>query len=348
MSTLHLFNPSHDEALASNSPYYYPSTIARRLAVEWGALPCLWAVPADAVWVSEEHAGYCHGEGARLVTKKQLTPAFWQGIDHIAPWGWDPLVRHQLLKAGAPRHLLPTDAQLESVRHLSSRHTTALLLPKLVERLQSEGLPVTGQSVIAQRWQTVTDLLHTYGQVVVKSLWSCSGRGVFRMEGTPSASDEGRVKRLLREQDGVEVEPFYVCRYNFALEFDALPNGSVRYAGLSVFRASQAGAYGGNLIAPQPMLRRMLFSASTVLNDDRFHRLCSVCEQQLSAHIGANGYCGPLGVDMMLVSAPEGERLHPCVEVNVRRTMGYVAAHWPEGRVVPNELASIFQIVDAE
>ena len=52
--TLHLFNPSHDEALAANFPYYYPSTIARRLQTEWGLLPVLWAQPGDCVLVDED------------------------------------------------------------------------------------------------------------------------------------------------------------------------------------------------------------------------------------------------------------------------------------------------------
>ena len=33
----------------------------------------------------------------------------------------------------------------------------------------------------------------------------------------------------------------------------------------------------------------------------------------------------PLGVDMMIVRGENGYAVHPCVEVNLRRTMGYVA-----------------------
>ena len=42
------------------------------------------------------------------------------------------------------------------------------------------------------------------------------------------------------------------------------------------------------------------------------------------------GYRGPLGIDMMLVrpAAPSSAPLlHPCIEVNLRRTMGHVALH---------------------
>jgi hypothetical protein len=38
-------------------------------------------------------------------------------------------------------------------------------------------------------------------------------------------------------------------------------------------------------------------------------------------------YVGPLGVDMMILSKPDsqGFSVHPCVEINLRRTMGHVA-----------------------
>ena len=38
-------------------------------------------------------------------------------------------------------------------------------------------------------------------------------------------------------------------------------------------------------------------------------------------------YIGPFGVDMMILSKPDnqGFLIHPCVEINLRRTMGHVA-----------------------
>jgi len=36
-------------------------------------------------------------------------------------------------------------------------------------------------------------------------------------------------------------------------------------------------------------------------------------------------YRGPFGLDMMVVKGDGGFLLHPCVEINLRRTMGHVA-----------------------
>ena len=40
---------------------------------------------------------------------------------------------------------------------------------------------------------------------------------------------------------------------------------------------------------------------------------------------GLESYTGPFGVDMMVVAGEKGFLLHPCVEINLRRTMGHAA-----------------------
>ena len=68
---------------------------------------------------------------------------------------------------------------------------------------------------------------------------------------------------------------------------------------------------------------------------------------RLSSYLGKSEfgrYRGPLGVDMMAVAKADGRGflLHPCVEINVRRTMGHVAnAFRPE----PTEPQRLMHIV---
>ena len=94
------------------------------------------------------------------------------------------------------------------------------------------------------------------------------------------------------------------------------------YAGLSLFHTVN-GAYTGNMLATETWKRAALERyVPLALLDAVQSRLC-----QLIGTTFRGRYEGPLGVDMMIVSRPEGEgfALHPCVEVNVRRTMGHVA-----------------------
>lgn len=343
-STLHLFNPSHDEALAAASPYYYPSKIARRLSADWAMLPMLWAEKGDVVYwpddkkeMSQSEEETMRNSGIRMVRRREMTPRFWEGITRIEPWGWDALVCHQLAKMGAPARLLPSAERLEQIRMLSARHTTTAVLPRLIDGLRAQGVPVTGESYIARDEEEVMRLVSKYGRVVVKSLWSCSGRGVFTIDDCPTPSDEGRMSKLLRTQDALEVEPRYEGVMDIALEFDAQASGDVIYRGLSLFLTSPGGGYKANVVAKQEVLQSRLFQSCPVL-EAHFQTLSRECEKVLSEVIGGR-YEGPLGVDMMVIKGDEGKLLlHPCIEVNVRRTMGYVACtmgergieQWPE------------------
>lgn len=327
---LHLFNPSHDEALAANSPYYYPANVARRLQCEQGALPALWAGEGNAVLLSEEsdvpHSGpWC--EGVRFVKPRELKPTFWQELERICPWGWDPLVRHQLQRAGAPERLLPTDSELATIRCLSSRHTTTALLPRFRERLLAQcGLTTVGESVVADTEREAQRLAAQWNGAVAKSLWSCSGRGVFRLNSVPADNDCRRIARLLREQGGVELEPFYTPVLNFALEFEAHPDGSVEPLGVSLFGTNASGGYVGNAVAPQSELRQELANVMH-WSDDVVSKLMAVCAAELESFL-AQRYVGPFGVDMMATAPTEADApavLHPCIELNLRRTMGHVA-----------------------
>lgn len=324
LRTLHVFNPSHDEALAAGTPYYYPSVIARKLASAWALLPALWAKAGDVVWVPNDVPTTSVPDWANHVTllhQSDFKEAFWQTIGNISPWGWDALIHQQLSKAGAPSTLLPSADALAHVRQLSSRHTTSRVLPLLHQLLRSQGIDTVGASHIATSWTDVTHFISQHPHAMAKALWSCSGRGVFRVSNPMSESCTGRVKRLLREQGGIELEPLYHSIMDFALEFEAHPDGRVTYVGISLFHTTSNGGYSGNIIAPQATLQQQLpFSAATL------HTLAEACCTALSQVIDGK-YVGCLGIDMMWATdATHSEPcLHPCIEVNVRRTMGQVA-----------------------
>lgn len=326
---LYLFNPSHDEALAADTPYYYPTKIARRLAVEWGMIPAIWAGEGNAVWIADElkpllaewkDNEWC--KGVRFVCKKEMHADFWLQVEKIEPWGWDPLIRQQLRKAGAPEKLLPTDAELENIRRLSSRETTARLLPLLTADLEEKGMPVVGGSCIVENMDDVLLQLRQWQGGMVKSLWSCSGRGVFHVPSVPSESETGRIARLLREQGAVELEPYYKGVMDFALEFKSDGDGHFTYEGLSLFQTNPLGGYSGNVVTDASALLHKV--ASRLGGQSALDTLVQSCLSRLPEVMG-KGYEGPLGIDMMLAETPDGEALLPCVEVNVRRTMGHVA-----------------------
>lgn len=315
--TLHIFNPSHDEALGFGSPYYVPTKAAQRMAAERCTLPELWAAAGDFILLPDEcERPVASVAGVNYVYKRELTPTLLQQISHIQPWGWDAYLRHTLRRCGVSDELLPTDEYLADLRRLSSRETAVQLL----NALKSANPEYTGDA----HWCTTLDdavtAINRYPQAMVKSPWSSSGRGVFRVDADAfDAPTLQRIANIVRQHGGIAVERYCNRLQDFALEFYAQPDGSIDYAGLSVFNTSVGGNYLNNVTGTQTELKQLLnrHFPWTKIQD------CITLLKQLLPTILNRKYEGPFGIDMMLVNENQNIRLHPCIEINLRNTMGH-------------------------
>lgn len=306
---LHLFNPGHDEALAAHAPAYTDTRAARQLSAELAELPRLWAAGEDAV----------------VPFTPPLKGIDWTRIDEICPWGWNAALCRILAKAGAPPRLLPSPARLERIRQLSSRQHTAKLLTLMHAPACCLGAWLTSTA-------QATRFASEHRGAVFKKPWSSSGRGLSFVGEQLTEAELHRTGRIIAQQGGIEAEPIYQRIQDFALEFTADGTGEMRYDGLSVFVSSGAGRYGGNLIAPDAELLRLL----PPLDAGKLAKLRETATSALETHIGAS-YRGPLGIDMMLFRSSDGEQhINPCVELNLRRTMGHAALAARE-RLCPRE-----------
>lgn len=168
MPTLHIFNPSHDEALAFGRADYCPSRAARRLGDVLADLPRWWATEDDEMLRLPEAMGL-----------DAVAPPDWRRIDRIEPWGWDAHIVGVLQRLGAPERLLPDALRLAHLRSLSSRQSTT----RFLHALNDEVLPVgvlKGNSWWCTTFAEVKSALaHCSGEAMVKQPWSSSGRGVF-------------------------------------------------------------------------------------------------------------------------------------------------------------------------
>ena len=327
--TLHIFNPEHDIALAANLANFTAPHAGRQLRHDLGFIPALWAEEGDSVLVDNpERAAYDYDRFLHAVNRqlkgyapvrKNFLPR-WENkisssdITKIQPWGWDVALKARLKRSGADERLLPTDAQLDVIRQLSHRRTSAQLLPLL----QCEG--TVGESSECHTEEEIHLLLERYGRLVLKAPWSSSGRGLRFVNSTSFTTHQaGWLRNLFATQGSVMAEPFFDKEKDFGMEFYAGDDGSIRYLGLSLFHTAN-GAYTGNILATENKKREMISRYISIeLLDSINENICSSLPAILKG-----GYTGPFGVDMMVV---KGERflLHPCVEINLRRTMGHVA-----------------------
>ena len=323
--TLHVFNPEHDIALASNLPNFTAPRAARGLRSDLGYIPVLWAEDGDAVLVDD--AAYAERQmedlsksldvvlpNVRFVTKALLRNL---KLSSISPWGWDKTLCCELCRNGVSAGLCLSQSELAIIRALSHRELGA----KLLAELRVEG--TVGESVVCHDEDDVIRYLEDHKQIVAKAPWSSSGRGVRMVRiGDYESKLKGWVKNMLKQQGALVAEPYYNKVKDFGMEFFSDGNGTLIFCGLSLFRTEQS-AYAGSIIAPEQVKQSLISRYISVdLLKDIKGKIQVVLAQWLKGK-----YKGPLGVDMMIVKdyLAGGYFLHPCVEVNLRRTMGHVA-----------------------
>ncbi len=327
MYKLHIYNPEHDMSLARNDAFFTPPKAALLMRQRYGHIPALWAEDGDWVLVDDienarrmllDEKGCC--AKVKFVTINDLAKVDEASLPcEIQPWGWDrPLVRKLLNANPLLAPLMPSDAQLDKIRELSSRRFASEEILPLLRSIDSS--LVGEMTVFSSSLDELELLLSTAGALVLKSPWSCSGRGVRMTGNSLTDSERGWCRRVLHEQGCLMVEPLYDRVLDIGAEFMIEKDGRVSYLGMNLFETS-AGAFKNNLSLSPPERRQLLLGyISEELYNKVVGAIQNIASQRLSPH-----YSGPFGVDMMIVKTENGYALHPCVELNLRRTMGHTA-----------------------
>ena len=290
-NTLYIFNPENDMALADGHPGYTPPVQIQQMRRELWWLPQWWAEEDDIVWNGED----------KLTLKDDTI---------ILPWGWSPALCHQLQQAGVQESLLPSRKELEHLRQLSHRQTAVSLLQELRGELPLDG-HFAGKSALCRSIEEAEETANEFGEALLKSPWSSSGRGLMK---TDNPQWKAWATRILKAQRSIVVEQFLHKVTDFALEFWLDGKGGVEYKGLSLFYTNERGAYLGNWVALEGQKLAWLAQYIPLQYLQEIRRWW---EERLKGF----DYEGPVGIDMML--AQEG--ICPCIEVNWRWTMGLVS-----------------------
>lgn len=309
---IHLFNPENDLALALGCPHYTPPPHAQAIHNAGALLPMWWAVEGDMILAPPSLSG----EADRLASRFGLHGAVSAdpGSATVAlPWGWSLDARRQFIRAGVDESVLPDDAAIARMRSLSHRRMSVEILTRL-----ADGSPVPLETTDAE---AVVTMERQHPGCYVKSPWSGSGRGVFCARSLDDGALRRRAEGIIHRQGSVMVELGLDKVLDFAALFHS--DGSrVEFRGLSVFSTEARGMYSGNIVAPQSYLLSRL---AGLIDTDVLMTTIRREEEILTELIGP-AYRGWMGVDMMVYRDPEGTmRVMPCVELNLRMTMGVAA-----------------------
>ena len=323
MAVLHIFNPEHDIALAANLSNFTAPHAGRQLRHDLGYLPAIWATDGYVLVENVEDAKrdfarLMHRPFDRFVEKRQLAKL---DITRVEPWGWDLALRSFLIRYGV--EAVPSEEEIGVIRDLSHRKHAVDLL----RALEMEG--TIGQSWLADTIVEVKQALGNCGKLVVKAPWSSSGRGVRFIDNTLNDYQQRWIKNVVAAQGSVVIETYCHKIKDFGMEFESDGRGQVRYLGLSLFH-TENGAYMGNILASED--EKMEIISHYISTDLLVHIQQKICDHLGELYRGR--YAGPFGVDMMVARGDDNGQLsmangqyllNPCVEINLRRTMGHVA-----------------------
>ncbi len=331
-----IFNPEHDLCLAKGRAHYVPPRsaveFARRdaglMQVLYPDAVCCSVYDLEAPLLSPLKGGSSPPriphEGGK------------NGFNSIVAWGWDAVVKHELLKRGAREELLPTDAELATIRELQHRSTILPLQPDCHEVHTTEEM---------------RELLREQEHWVMKAPWSGAGRGLRWVHGALTDIDRDWLEKTVATQRCVVAEPRREVVADVALEYGSPPSpplvppeggrmaplapllsplkggsspplippeggrmeeGFSNFIGYSYFRTG-SGVYKDNIMWSDDEIASHF--AHTSLQATRAH-----VERWLEDNVWPR-YRGPLGIDLMVCA--DGS-VH-VAEMNVRHTMGMVA-----------------------
>ena len=323
---LHLFNPENDLALADGSFNYCPPPAAMAIAAELATLPLWYAAADDAVYLTGDIHKELHAAMARSFSLPAIySPALKESVSSLSPWGWSAQMRHRFFKAmGFGKDLLPSDAEIERMRNLSSR----VLTIEILTALRDAGIDTPPLPQYMTDLNDVIAYVNSHDRCVVKAPWSGSGKGLRWTEtGMLSHSDVGWCKQIIAKQGSVMAEVRRDVVQDFAMLFyvSAEPQHSVSFVGYSLF-STHNGTYSGNLLASDSKILDVL--AKYVPADVILRVKDSVTEFLRGLMYGK--YSGYIGVDMFICKGNDETPylLNSCVEINFRMTMGVVAKRY--------------------
>ncbi len=320
MPLLHLFNPENDIALAYGKSQYTAPPNALRLRTAGELLP-LWfcekgdqviSPNADIDWIENIKSRFdINGKVASLSTLSSIT--------QCSPWGWSLYTKKQLLNMNVNEQILPSNEQINKMRELSHRR----LCVDISNQLLNNNIPNPTLPFEAHNEDEVLEYAHKHQSIFLKAPWSSSGRGVINTSHINEDELKRRALGVIRNQGSVLCEKALNKVMDFAMLFFS-DGVTVEYKGISSFFNTTKGAYAGNIIATQETI---LESLTQYVSENSLLKIINSITQILTKLIAPH-YYGYLGVDMMIYSNDNIYHIAPCIEVNLRMTMGVIALLW--------------------
>ena len=333
---IYIFNATNEMAIANGTVSFMPNKILTRFEHDLDILPICYADSEDIILVHQipdnkfieslQHVGMTIPH-FKLFPQALTDQTFLRKEKaELRPWGWSPRIHHQLapFKSQCSQSFSnqPNSYWIAEHKELYSRK----LALKCLEHITSNSISDRYISkdifpAICTKQSEVEKLQQKWQQIVIKTPWSSSGRGLQVLrKAYMNKSVEQVLGGALKHQGYVMVEAMLDKKLDFSVQFYSNGKGQLEYLGFGFFNTNDKGQYQANYIGYTPEL------LNQSLNKKEQELLIHDVEKALKANKIADDYCGYLGVDCMLILNKENQiKIQPCLEINLRYNMGTIA-----------------------
>ncbi len=340
---VYIFNPQNDLALATGGINYVAPPFAMQMATDLAILPAYIAEPGsllitdsdhDAQWLEQLNATM--GFDVHAVKRNELR---YLNDYCVMPWGWCLDLRRRLLKWGASSDSMPSKDEIYYLRGLSHRRISVLIHLRLQEILGRKLCPAPVELATPE---LVLAFVKKHKQCFVKTPWSSSGRGIYHTTDGPTPELEQWCRGALKRQGSVLCEEALDKMMDLGVEFYS-DNGKAEVRGYSVFETDSHSQYSYGIVASKKELKSRITKLYPKF-DEVVAAVTQVLDELVAPH-----YNGWLGVDMLLFNnvqsstkykvgsrksvsssitaqSLENVGIDPCVELNLRPTMGAITS----------------------
>lgn len=321
-----IFNPDTDFALAKGRATYTPPLRIDSMRHHMALTQLPMASPGDIILLSTpgESANDLHEETVREAEKRDIRimnisefSSFQPESYRLLPWGWNHSLRRLLKNSGIDEKFLKSEEEIDKLRELAHRRTTIPFRKMMGERFGSFKFPTT---IETDNTDEALDFTRNFDTVYFKAPWSSSGRGVIKTGSMTGNKLREWISGTIRRQRSVMAEEGLKKKLDFATEW-WIQGSEARFLGFSMFEASAEGRYLSNDTSSQNEIRNRLLSFLPCWDNQILEIQKSALENLIAPY-----YNGPAGIDML---ADDDLSINPCVEINLRQTMGMVSLQKP-------------------
>jgi len=337
---IHYFNPGHEIAVLNASKHYHPPALIAKMQTDLAFLPAWYASAGDFVFMEaplpDDFILSC--KSLELSVKPVASSGFAakrEMFQHstVDLWGISPQSVYFFEKLNEQWNAsLAIPQWKEEFRFLGSRFASQKLLAGLLDsipEIEREILPQFVSDIEAIEQQ----IAQSQERLLIKSPYSSSGRGLIWLPPAKLAQSERQLLAgMLKRQKQISIEKALDKLLDFSMQFEISAEGKTQFLGYSIFQTNDKGAYEKSLLDSQERLEKQITS---FIDKELLFQTQKIVTAMIQK-IYAPYYRGTIGVDMLIYNAGGSCRLHPCVEINMRKNMGYLAVRLTEKFLHPD------------